>query len=86
LLRLILSASGVDADKVTIAQFSTDQVEELARDQTLDAFMAVGPLDGNITSNAVAATGRPRGEPTFLAIDASEAFALKHPRVSRQHP
>jgi TRAP-type uncharacterized transport system substrate-binding protein len=80
LLRLILSASGVDADKVTIKQYGVSQIEELASDTTLDAFMAVGPLDSNITSNAIAATARTRGEPKFLAIDASEALALKHPR------
>jgi len=84
LLRLILSASGVDADKVSIMQFGTEHVEELARDSTLDAFMAVGPLDSNITSNAIAATVRARGEPKFLAIDASEALALKHPRYESE--
>src|SRR3954466_11487340 len=51
LLRLILSASGVDADRIAIAQFGTDQIEELARDLTLDAFMTVGPLDSKITSD-----------------------------------
>ena len=84
LLRVILSASGVEADKVTIAQFSTGQIEELAHDPTLDAFMAVGPLDSNITSAAVAATARTRGGPKFLAIDASEAIALKHPRYESE--
>jgi TRAP-type uncharacterized transport system substrate-binding protein len=79
LLRLVLSASGVEAGKVTVSHFGTDQIEELAHDATLDAFMTVGPLDSNITSNAVAATARARGEPKFLAIEASEALALKHP-------
>jgi TRAP transporter TAXI family solute receptor len=80
LLRLILSASGVEADNVAVTRFGTDHIEELARDLTLDAFMAVGPLDSKITSDAIAATARARGEPKFLAIDASEAIALKHPR------
>jgi TRAP transporter TAXI family solute receptor len=80
LLRVILSASGVDADKVVEAQFGIEQIEDMARDPTLDAFMAVGPLDSKITSDAVAATARSRGEPKFLAIEASEAIALKHPR------
>jgi TRAP transporter TAXI family solute receptor len=79
LLRVILSASGVAPDKVAVTQFATDQTEELARDPTLDAFMAVGPLDSKITSDAIAATARARGEPKFLAIDTSEAIALKHP-------
>jgi TRAP-type uncharacterized transport system substrate-binding protein len=84
LLRVILSASGVDADKVVVTHFGTDQVEELARDLTIDAFMAVGPLDSKITSEAVAATARVRGEPKFLAIETSEAIALKHPRYESE--
>ena len=84
LLGVILSASGVEADKVADTQFGTDQIEELARDPTLDAFMAVGPLDSKITSDAIAATARSRGEPKFLAIDASEAIALKHPRYESE--
>src|SRR5438270_6746802 len=84
LLQVILSASGVEADKVAVTQFATDQTEELARDPALDAFMAVGPLDSKITSDAIAATARARGEPKFLAIDASEALALKHPRYESE--
>ena len=84
LLRLILNASGVQTDRIAIAQFGTDQIEELARDPTLDAFMAVGPLDSKITSDAIAATARSRGEPKFLAIEASEAIALKHPRYESE--
>ena len=84
LLRVILSASGVEADKIAVTQFGTDQIEELARDSALDAFMAVGPLDSKITSDAIAATARTRGEPKFLAIEASEAIALKHPRYESE--
>ena len=84
LLRVILSASGVEANKIVITQFGTDQIEELARDLTLDAYMAVGPLDSKITSDAIAATARARGEPKFLAIEASEAIALKHPRYESE--
>jgi hypothetical protein len=74
----------VEADKVAETQFGTDQIEELARDPTLDAFMAVGPLDSKLTSDAIAATARSRGEPKFLAIEASEAIALKHPRYDSE--
>jgi TRAP transporter TAXI family solute receptor len=79
LLRVILNGSGVDPEKVAVTQFATNQIEDLARDPALDAFMAVGPLDSKITSQAIAATAHARGEPKFLAIDASEAIALKHP-------
>jgi TRAP transporter TAXI family solute receptor len=79
LLHLILTESGVAPDKVAVTQFGTNQIEELARDPNLDAFMAVGPLDSKITIDAIAATARARGEPKFLPIDVSEAIAEKHP-------
>jgi len=84
LLRVILGAAGVEADKVAVTHFGTAQIEELAHDPTLDAFLAVGPLDSKITSDAIAATARARGEPKFLAIDASEAIALKDPRYESE--
>jgi TRAP-type uncharacterized transport system substrate-binding protein len=84
LLRVVLSESGVALDKVAVTQFATSQIEGLTRDPTIDAFMAVGPLDSKITSDAIAATARARGEPKFLAIDASEAIALRHPRYESE--
>jgi TRAP transporter TAXI family solute receptor len=79
LLRVILKESGVDPDKVTVTQFGTGQIADMARDSTIDAFMAVGPLDSKITIDAIAATARAKGEPKFLPIDVSEAIAHKHP-------
>ena len=84
LLRVILSASGVESDKVAVAQFAPDQLDQLAQDPTLDAFLAVGPLDSKITADAIAATSRSRGAPKFLGIDASDAIALKHPRYEAE--
>jgi TRAP transporter TAXI family solute receptor len=79
LLRLILTESGVNADKVAMSQFSTSQITEMLRDTLIDAFMTVGPLDSKITIDAITATARVRGEPIFLPIDVSEALAHKHP-------
>src|SRR6267378_5686386 len=79
LLRVILTESGVNPDKVAVTQFGTNQIVELAADPAIDAFMAVGPLDSKITSEAIAATAATRGEPKFLPIDVSEAIAQKHP-------
>jgi TRAP transporter TAXI family solute receptor len=79
LLRVILKESGVDPDKVAVTQFGTGQLAELARDPAIDAYMSVGPLDSKITSDAIAATARARGEPKFLPIDVSEAIAQRHP-------
>jgi TRAP transporter TAXI family solute receptor len=78
-LRVILTESGVNPDKVAVTQFGTNQIAELARDPTIDAFMAVGPLDSKITTDAIAATAATRGEPKFLPIDVSETIAKKHP-------
>src|SRR5207248_11228000 len=38
-----------------------------------------GPLNSKITSEAIAATAKAKGEPKFLPIDVSEAIAQKHP-------
>jgi TRAP transporter TAXI family solute receptor len=79
LLRVVLTESGVNPDKVAVSQFSTSQIAEMLRDSSIDAFMTVGPLDSKITTEAITSTARVRGEPTFLAVDASEAIAHKHP-------
>ena len=79
LLRAILTASGVAPDRVSIKQFGVDQLDELANDPSLDAYMAVGPLDSKITTDAIATTSKSRGEPKFLPIDVSEALAFKNP-------
>ncbi len=79
LLRVILKESGVDPDKVQVTQFGTDQISEMVRDQSVDAFMMVGPSDSKLLLEAITATARLRGEPTFLPIDVSEAIAARHP-------
>jgi TRAP transporter TAXI family solute receptor len=79
LLRVILSESGIDANKVAVVQFAIHKISDMAHDASIDAYMAVGPLDSKITSEAIAATARERGEPKFLPIDVSEAIAEKHP-------
>jgi TRAP transporter TAXI family solute receptor len=79
LLRVILTESGISPDKVEVVQFGTNEIAEMARDQTIDAFMAVGPLESKITAAAIAATARTRGEPKFLGIDVADALVQKHP-------
>lgn len=79
LLKVILSESGLNPDKVAISRFSTSQITEMVKDPSIDAFMTVGPVDSRITTDAITTTARLRGEPTFLAIDVSEALAHKHP-------
>ncbi len=79
LLRVILKESGVDPDKVQVTQFGTDQVSEMVHDASIDAFMMVGPADSKLLLEAITATARLRGEPTFLPVDVSEAIAARHP-------
>ncbi|WP_320416106.1 TAXI family TRAP transporter solute-binding subunit [Bradyrhizobium roseum] len=79
LLRVILKESGIDPDKVAVSQFATNQIGEMARDPSVDAFMAVGPLKSKITIDAIAATATARGEPKFLPVDIADAIAKKNP-------
>jgi TRAP transporter TAXI family solute receptor len=79
LLKVILTDSGLNPDKVTISRFSIAQINDMVKDPSIDAFMTVGPLDSKITIDAITATARLRGEPTFIPIDVSEAIARKHP-------
>jgi TRAP transporter TAXI family solute receptor len=79
LLRVILKESGINPDKVTISQFATSQIGEMAKDPSVDAFMAVGPLKSKITIDAIAATAAARGEPKFLPVDIADAIAKKNP-------
>jgi TRAP transporter TAXI family solute receptor len=79
LLRVILAESGVNPQRVAVTRFGADQIAEMTRDPTLDAFMMVGPLDSRLIADAIAATARLRGEPRFLAIDVSDAIAERHP-------
>jgi len=79
LLKVILSESGLNPDKVTISRFSVSQITEMVRDPSIDAFMTVGPLNSKITTDAITTTARLRGEPAFIPIDVSEALAHRHP-------
>ena len=65
-------------------QFGIEKIEKFAQDATLDAYLALDPLDSKITADAIAATSRSRGAPKFLPVDASEAIALKHARYEAE--
>ena len=79
LLKIILTESGLNPDKVAVSRFSVSQITDMIKDPTIDAFMTVGPLDSKITTDAITTTARLRGEPTFIPIDVSETIAHKHP-------
>jgi TRAP transporter TAXI family solute receptor len=79
LLKVILQQYGVDPAKVEIVQFSTTEVGEAVKNQKADVFLAAGPVNSKITTEAIAASVRDGGAPTFLAIDSAEAIATNHP-------
>ena len=79
LLKVILTESGVSADKVKITQFGIDQIAQMAHDPALDAFMTVGPLDSKTTADAIAMSAEPKRDITFIPIDVSDTIARKNP-------
>ena len=79
LLKVILQQYGVDPGKVDIVQFPASESAEAIRNQKADAYLAAGPVNSKITMDAITASTRDGGTPTFLAIDSAEAIAQNHP-------
>jgi TRAP transporter TAXI family solute receptor len=79
LLKVILQQYGVDPAKVTIVQFPAGEAVDAIRNQKADAYLAAGPVNSKITTDAIAASTRDGGKPTFLAIDLADAIAQNHP-------
>jgi TRAP transporter TAXI family solute receptor len=79
LLKVILDQYGVDPAKVEIIQFPVTEAVDAIRNQKADAYLAAGPVNSKITSDAIAASTRDGGTPTFLGIDSAEAIAQNHP-------
>ena len=79
LLKVILQQYGVDPAKVEIVQFPANEAAEAIRTQKVDAYLAAGPVNSKITSDAIAASAKDVGTPTFLAIDSADAIAQNHP-------
>lgn len=80
LLKVILSQYAVDPAKVEFVQFATNEVAEAVRGQKADVFMAAGPVNSKITAEAIAATSKDGGTPTFLSIDLADAIAQNFPK------
>ncbi len=79
LLKVILKQYGVDPNKVEIIQFPANEAAEAIRNQKADAYIAAGPVNSKITTDAIIASGRDGGTPSILAIDLAEAIAQNHP-------
>ncbi|MDQ8729648.1 TAXI family TRAP transporter solute-binding subunit [Bradyrhizobium sp. LHD-71] len=79
LLRLILQQYGVPEERVEIVQFAPSEVNEAIRGNKADAFFAVGPVNSQITTDAIGATVRDGGAPTFLPIDLADSIESRYP-------
>ena len=79
LLKVILNQYGVDPNKVEVVQLSTSEAAEAIHSQRADAYLAAGPVNSRITTEAIAASTHEGHSPTFLAIDSAEAIAQNHP-------
>jgi len=79
LLHVILQQYGVDPAKVDIVQFPANEAAEAIRTQKADVYLAAGPVNSKITADAIAASTRDGGTPTFLAIDSADAISQNHP-------
>src|SRR3954465_13535415 len=79
LLKVILQQYGVDPAKVEIVQFPANEAVEAIRNQKAEAFLAAGPVNSKVTTDAIAASTRDGGNPSFLKIDLAEAIAQNHP-------
>jgi TRAP transporter TAXI family solute receptor len=79
LLKVILQQYSVDPSKVEVVQFPTSEAVDAIRSQKADAYLAAGPVNSKITSEAIAASTRDGNSPKFLAIDSAEAIAQNNP-------
>lgn len=79
LLKVILQQYAVDPSKVEVVQFAAPEAAEAIRNQKADVYLAAGPLNSKITADAIAASAKDGGAPTFLEIDRAEAIAQNHP-------
>jgi TRAP transporter TAXI family solute receptor len=79
LLKVILRQYGVDAGKIEIVQFPASEAAEAIRNQKADAYLAAGPVNSKITSDAINASTREGASPKFLAVDAAAAISQNFP-------
>jgi TRAP transporter TAXI family solute receptor len=78
LLKVILQQYAVDPTKVDIVQFPAQEAADAIKGQKADAYLAAGPLNSKITTDAIAASAKDGGAPTFLEIDRADAIAQNH--------
>jgi TRAP transporter TAXI family solute receptor len=80
LLRVMLTQSGVKPDSVHVVQFPAIGFADSIKNEKLDAFLAVGPLNSKITAEAINLTTREGKDVVFLTLETADAVAQKFPR------
>jgi TRAP transporter TAXI family solute receptor len=78
MLKVVLHQYGVDPDKVEITQFPITEATEAIKNHKADVWLAAGPVNSKITTDAVTASIKNGEAPTFLAIDSADAIAQNH--------
>ncbi len=78
LLKVILQQYGVDPDKVETIQFPITEAADAIKNHKADVYLAAGPVNSKITTDAVAASTKNGEAPTFLGIDSADAIAQNH--------
>jgi TRAP transporter TAXI family solute receptor len=78
LLTVILQQYGVDPEKVETIQFPITEAADAIKNHKADVYLAAGPVNSKITTDAVAASTKNGEAPTFLAIDSADAIAQNH--------
>ena len=78
MLKVVLQQYGVDPDKVEITQFPITEATEAIKNHKADVWLAAGPVNSKITTDAVTASIKNGEAPTFLAIDSADAIAQNH--------
>ena len=78
LLKVIVSQYGLDFSRLDVVQFPVGEAAEAVKARKADVFLAAGPVNSRITTEAVNATARD-GAPTFLAVDSADAISQNHP-------
>jgi TRAP transporter TAXI family solute receptor len=79
LLKVILQQYGVDPSKIEIVQFPAGEAAEAIRSQKADAWIAAGPVNSKITTDAILASAKDGGAVTIIAVDLADAIAQNHP-------
>src|SRR4030095_11491679 len=74
LLKVLLQQYGVDPIKVKLVQIPASEAAEAIRSQKADAYLAAGPANSKITTDAILASSRDGGTPTLLALDLADAI------------